>query len=158
MLSNIYDVIEAITENVSPQVLQAFISNKLSEKQSRIKIEKKDISTISSSILSWRVAIEEELDRENKLIQYARLHPKEYEKKVQEINKLEKKTLSVDAEGHLIIVDAPETDVKKENARYVGRCTLEELIEHVLKNKEHIAMLRKGSVENVSLINQTSKE
>ena len=155
ILNNIYNIIEAITENISPKILNEFISIKNTEKSSKIN-GKYYISTLSASILSWQVATPKELEQEKLLQQYSKLHPQEYAHKVAEANKLGKKILNIDYNGNLIIVDAPDPNLKKIDGHYVGRKSLDELIENVTQIKNHYTLTKSGNVECASVIDCTN--
>lgn len=153
ILNNIYTIVEAIVENISPKILNDFILKKLADKQSKANSKPNiRISTMSSSIVFGTCRTDEEIEQEQKLVQYNKLHPDEYVPKASEANGLENKKLYVNDADELILVDASDINVQKDNARYKGRRNLEELMKHVSDMREHYKYAKAGLVEKASVV------
>ncbi|MBS7327933.1 MAG: hypothetical protein KIG68_04175 [Oxalobacter sp.] len=134
VLNNIYDIVQSVTENINIDVLDKFVSKSMMKRKSEIKTDE-FVSTMSGSIISWQVATDEELERENKLLEYSRKKPDEYSKMANKANGFGNKVLDVNNEGELILIDAPSNNLKK-GAKYRGRTSLGELINNFTKMRD----------------------
>lgn len=153
ILNNIYTIVEEIVENINPKILGDFMFKKLADKQSKANLKPNiQISTMSSSIVSWTCMTDEEVEQEQKLIQYSKIHSDEYAQKASKANAYGNKKLCVNDANELIIVDASDVNVQKSNARYRGRQELEELMKQVSNMREHYRATKAGLVEKASVV------
>lgn len=153
ILNNIYTIVEAVVENINPKIFNDFIFKKLTDKQSKINLKPNTrISTMSASIISWTCMTDEEVEQEQKLIQYGKLHPNEYAQKASEANSYGNKKLYINDANELIIIDVPGIKEQKDNVRYRGRQNLEELMKHVSDMREHYKATKAGLVEKASVV------
>lgn len=152
VVNNIYSIIEDVVTNVDHEVLCEFKSMLLNDKVKRAKANTENMSMLNGAIVSWRLATDEELEQERKLQEYSRLNPKMYAQKAAEANRVGGKTLKVDDDGNLILVDVKMLTSNRSNEKYVGKKSLEELIDSVQKSANYFDLVKRNLVERAVIV------
>ena len=137
VIRTIYNIIKCVIENIEYKLLYEFETNKIQE-----YINKKgslpqgaNIITVSDRLLSWRIATEDELEKERLLGEFSRKYPKEYADMACKAN-TENKVLDINEMGELILVDAKELFVIENGVRYIGSNDLDDYINVVLEKRK----------------------
>ncbi len=130
IIDNIHNILKKILENMEWEyVLDIKIKFMQETFKSRGEVPLDSrITTSSSSVVSWRLATDEELELERKQGEYSRLHPDEYVQKANEANQTGK-SLGFDTEGNLILIDSES--YPRKGATYRGAKTFEQYLTDV---------------------------
>jgi hypothetical protein len=137
VIRTIYHIIKCVIENIDHKLLYEFETNKIQEYINKRGAfpQGASIITVSDRLLSWRIATEDELEKERLLGEFSRKYPKEYADMACKAN-AENKALDINEMGELILIDSKDLFVIKDGAQYVGSNNLDDYVNIVLEKRK----------------------
>ena len=131
VINTIHNILKKVLENIKEEsIWNIKMGFMIDASKIRGKIPSNIIATsLGTSLVSWRVATDEEMELERALGEYSRNHEHEYAQKANEANQAGK-VLGLDADGKLILVEAPQSN-PREGATYRGAKTFEQYLTDV---------------------------
>lgn len=127
VIENLHTIMKNILENIDSNIIFDIKQNIIRETfENRGPIPNgAHITTVSSSIISWSLLSDAEIDNGKKLGEYSRRHSKEYAQMASEANR-QHKILHIDDHGKLDLVE--QDFYKKEKKFYRGEKNFEDYI------------------------------